>query len=82
MSATYSAGSKLLPSALSQAESASICGPIAEPGNPLALLPVRSYAIDVDWHIGRVPSNVPVQRPGTDNWMLALYPSRPAATGC
>jgi hypothetical protein len=30
----------------------------------------------------QVTPNVPVQRPGTDNWMLALYSSRPAATGC
>jgi hypothetical protein len=27
-------------------------------------------------------SNVPVQRAGCDNWTLALYPSRSAATGC
>jgi hypothetical protein len=29
-----------------------------------------------------MPANVPVQRAGYDNWTLALYPSRSAATGC
>jgi hypothetical protein len=29
-----------------------------------------------------MPANVPVQRPDAVYWMLALYSSRPAATGC
>jgi hypothetical protein len=29
-----------------------------------------------------MPPNVPIQRPDADKWMLALYPSRLAATGC